>query len=74
MTEHHDAAEMAVSWALGRAYKIAVHQCGITDWSEYGPMEKSQMDKHVETLQVGIAGILLDEVNRQIERSERSKS
>jgi hypothetical protein len=58
----HDQVKLAVEWALQEAYKIAVHQAGITNWSE----EKPERKHEIEMYQVAIAGILLDELRAQL--------
>ncbi len=58
----HDQVILAINWALQEAYKIAVHQAGITDWSQ----EKPERKHEIEMFQVAIAGILLDELRAQL--------
>ncbi len=58
----HDQVIMAVNWALQEAYKIAVHQAGITDWSQ----EKPGRTHEIEIYQVRIAGLILDELRGQL--------
>jgi len=46
---------MEVNWALQEAFKMAVHQAGITDWSK----EKPERTHQVEMMQLEIAKMLL---------------
>ncbi len=61
-TTPHDQVILAVNWALQEAYKIAVHQAGITNWSE----EKPERKHEIEVYQVSIAGLILDELRGQL--------
>ncbi len=58
----HDKVLLEVQWALQEAYKIAVHTAGITDWSQEKPGRKYE----VETLQVRIAGLILDDLRAEL--------
>lgn len=66
-------AKMTVSWCLQEAYKIAVHNCGIADWSEYQDYYQTNMHstvkvvhprkKDVENMQIEIAKMLQKELH-----------
>jgi len=59
ISETHDLAIKKTQWALQEAYKIAVHNAGITDWSKESGLRKRQ----IEIDQIRIARILLRELN-----------
>ena len=56
----HKTAIIKVQWALQEAYKIAVHNAGITDWSQ----EKPERKREVEIDQIKIAEMILNELER----------
>ena len=58
--DKHEQTLIKVSWALDKAYKIAVHQCGITDWSTEKPHRKNE----VERMQIEIAKMILLELRQ----------
>ena len=55
-----DKSKMQVNYCLQEAYKIAVHLAGITDWSRCN----SHDQEHVEDMQLAIAQMLNDNLNR----------
>jgi len=59
VSEQHELAIKKTQWALTEAYKIAVHNAGITDWSKESELRKRQ----IEIDQIKIARILLRELN-----------
>ena len=59
ISETHELAIKKTQWALQEAYKIAVHNAGITDWSKESGLRKRQ----IEIDQIRIARILLRELN-----------
>ena len=56
----HKTAIIKVQWALQEAYKIAVHNAGITDWSQ----EKPERKREIEIDQINIARMILNELER----------
>lgn len=59
LSEKHELAIKKTQWALQEAYKIAVHNAGIVDWSKESELRKRQ----IEIDQIKIARILLRELN-----------
>lgn len=59
-------SELEVNWALQEAYKIAVHQAGITSWAEEEPERKHE----VEMMQMEIAKMLLSRLPKVREPNE----
>jgi len=58
--------ELEVNWALQEAYKIAVHQAGITSWSD----EKPERKHEVEMMQMEIAKMLLSRMPKPGEKKK----
>jgi hypothetical protein len=56
-----DKVILQVQWALQEAYKIAVHNAGISDWS----VVPSQRKRQVELDQLKIARLILEEARNQ---------
>jgi len=59
MSKKHKLAVTKVQWALQEAYKVAVHNAGIQDWSK----EKHFRKRQVEIDQLKIARMILRELN-----------
>ncbi len=61
ISKQHDLAIKKTQWALQEAYKIAVHNAGITDWSK--EEKRTLRKRQIEIDQIKIARILLRELN-----------
>jgi hypothetical protein len=64
--EINQKAISETNWALDKAYKIAVHQLGIQDWSR----ETEQTKRHCETIQIEIAKMIMSSHHWHLELSK----
>jgi len=44
MSKKHKLAITKVQWALQEAYKVAVHNAGIQDWSKENALRRRQVE------------------------------
>lgn len=64
MSIDHQIAIRKVQWALQEAYKISVHNLGITDWSK----ENLNRKRQCEIDQIRIARLILRELNIELKK------
>lgn len=64
MSAKHKIAIRKVEWALQEAYKVAVHNAGISDWSKENAIRKRQ----VEIDQLKIARMILRELEIEFKK------
>jgi hypothetical protein len=60
METNHERAITETQWCLQEAYKLAVHHCGIVDWSKATPEDERQ----VELIQVHIAAMIQSKLHQ----------
>ena len=64
-----------ISWAMDQSYKLAVKACGIYDWTNQFPTKESRdhANERVEFMQVQILPVVISELNRWEDRTDKLK-